>query len=53
MRTTRRRWTTVTKVAVAFAAGFVVLALLFPASVLHSNPPQCSPGVVGVWRDVA
>lgn len=41
MRTSRLQWTTVTKVAVAFAAGFVVLVLLFPASVLHSNPPQC------------
>lgn len=41
MRTNRRLWTTVAKVAVVLAAGFVVLVLLFPAGVLHSNPPQC------------
>lgn len=40
-QTIRRTWTTVAKVAVVLLAGLIVLLLLFPAAVLHSNPPQC------------
>lgn len=34
-------WTRVAKVTVVVLAGVIVLLLLFPAGVLHSDPPQC------------
>lgn len=38
---TSRRWASAATVALALLAGFIVLLLLFPATVLHSNPPKC------------
>ena len=40
-QTTRGTWAMVAKITVAAVAGVIVLLLLFPAGVLHSNPPQC------------
>lgn len=40
-QTTRGTWTTVAKIAVVALTAVIVLLLLFPAGVLHSNPPQC------------
>ncbi len=40
-QTTRGTWTTVATITVVVLAGVIVLLLLFPAGVLHSNPPQC------------
>jgi len=40
-QTIRGTWTTVAKITMVVLAGVIVLLLLFPAGVLHSNPPQC------------
>ena len=40
-QTPRGTWTPVAKFTVVLLAGAIVLLLLFPAGVLHSNPPQC------------
>ncbi|MCA1782122.1 MAG: hypothetical protein ABR616_16180 [Dermatophilaceae bacterium] len=41
MQTTQTTWTPMAKSAAVVLAGLVVLVLLYPAGVLHSNPPQC------------
>ena len=41
MQTIQMTWTPMARVAVVLLVGVIVLALLFPAGVLHSNPPQC------------
>lgn len=40
-QTTRGTWATVATITIVVLAGVIVLLLLFPAGVLHSNPPQC------------
>ncbi len=41
MQPIRGTWTPAAKVAAVLLAGVIMLLLLFPAGVLHSNPPQC------------
>jgi len=41
MQTIQMIWTPMARVAVVLLVGVIVLVLLFPAGVLHSNPPQC------------
>lgn len=41
MQTIRRTWTPAAKIAVVLLVGAIMLLLLFPAGVLHSDPPQC------------